>query len=53
MCSKQRNDYGRVDEDDEVGHNHKRRALDLTALHVSTALFATCQIVATFQEYTR
>lgn len=53
MRSQKRNDDGRVDEDDEVGNNHKRWALNLTPLHVSAALFVAREIVTTFEEDAR
>jgi hypothetical protein len=53
MRSEKGDDHGRVDEDDEVGDDHERRALDLTTLHVCTALFASRQVISALQENAR
>ena len=53
MCAKQCDDHGRIDEDDEVGDDDKRWALDLAAFQAVATLLAACQIVTTFEEDTR
>lgn len=52
MRSQKRNNGSRVDEDDEVGHDHEGWAWDLAPLHVSIALLATREIVTTFKDNT-
>jgi hypothetical protein len=53
MRSEKGDDHGRVDEDEEVGDDHERWALDLTTLHVCTALFASRQVISALQQDAR
>ena len=53
MCAEQGDDDGRVDEDDGVGDNDKRRTLNGTPRHATAALLSARQIIAALEEYTR
>ena len=53
MRSEEGDDHSRVYEDDEIGDDHERWALNLTTLHVCTSLFASRQVIAALQEDAR
>lgn len=53
MRAEKRDDNRRVDEDDKVGDNHERRALDFTPLHVGKALLAACEVITALEKNPR
>ena len=53
MRAKQGDDHSRVDEDEEIGDDHERWALDLATFQAIAALLAACQIVTTLEKNSR
>lgn len=50
MSANQGDDDARVDEDERIGDDDERRALDLAAAQALAALLTTCKVIATFQQ---